>query len=332
MADRYVGVHQNPKGPGDDRPTAAQVIADEQLEGKWRGKVALITGCSSGIGIETARALAQTGATLYLTVCNLDKGKKALGDLYDSERVHLLKMDLESLDSVRSCAAEFSSKSQQLNTLILNAGVMATPEGRTKDGFETQFGTNHLAHFLFFNLLKDLLIKSSTSEHNSRVVILSSIAHRFGEVRFENLNLENGAYDPNIAYSQSKTANLWTANEIERRCGGQGLHAWSVQPGGIATNLMQHLSEEQVSGISKDEHLSKIFKSPEQGAATTVWAATAAALEGKGGKYLEDCQIIPAWEPSQGTWGPGYGPHAYDPEKEARLWDVSMKPTGLGNC
>jgi NAD(P)-dependent dehydrogenase (short-subunit alcohol dehydrogenase family) len=165
------------------------------------------------------------------------------------------------------------------------------------DGFETQFGTNHLSHFLLFNLLKPALLASSTPEFSSRVIILSSIAHRSAEVNFDDLNLD-GKYNSWVAYGQSKTANLWTANEIERRYGTKGLHAWSVQPGGVATGLMQHMSEEGIAATTKDETLLKIFKNPEQGAATTMWGAVAKALEGQRGKYLKDCQIAKAWSPS----------------------------------
>lgn len=130
-------------------------------------------------------------------------------------------------------------------------------------------------------------------------------------------------------YAQSKTANLWTANEIERRYGAQGIHAWSVQPGAVQTDLMRHLSSDAQQGLETDSYLSKIMKNPEQGAATSIWAATAAALEGKGGKYLENCQIVPAWEPSFGQWGPGYAPNAYDTDKAKKLWEKSVDWVGL---
>ncbi|KAI3579443.1 glycoside hydrolase superfamily, partial [Fusarium oxysporum f. sp. albedinis] len=324
MADRYVTIHESPNGPGDSRPTAIQIIKDEGLEGKLSDQTVFITGCSAGIGIETAKALHLTGATLYLTARDLEKAKSALGDLAEDERVHLLELDLESLESVRSCAAKFLSESPKLNILICNAGVMCTPEGRTKEGFETQFGTNHLAHFLLLQLLQPALAKGATSDRASRVIMLSSLAHRFGEVDFDNVNME-GCYDPNKAYSQSKTANLWTANEIERRYASEGIHAWSVQPGGVLTDLGRHLSEEQKSGLAVDPYLKTIWKLPDQGAATSVWAAVAQALEGQGGKYLEDCQIVGKWDPSTPLYARGYGEHACDTEKAARLWNKSLE-------
>jgi NAD(P)-dependent dehydrogenase (short-subunit alcohol dehydrogenase family) len=328
MADRYVKAHESPKGPGDSRPTALQIIQDEGLEGRLSGKIAFITGSSAGIGVETARALYAAGATLYLTARNLEKAKKALGEIVSSNRVHLLELELESLASVRACAATFLSVSRVLNILICNAGVMTPPEGRTKDGFETQFGTNHVAHFLLINLLMPALLAGANSERSSRVVILSSVAHRFGKVNFDNINF-NGCYDPMSTYAQSKTANLWTANEIERRYGSQGVHAWSVQPGAVLTDLVRHMPEDQQSRLTTDPYLATIFKYPDQGAATSVWAATSAALEGKGGRYLEDCQIAERWEPSIGMWGPGYGEHAYDVENAKNLWEKSLEWAGL---
>ncbi|KAF5004294.1 hypothetical protein FDECE_9204 [Fusarium decemcellulare] len=329
MADRYVAVHQAASGPGDSRPTAIQIIQDEQLQGKLSGLTALITGCSSGIGVESAKALHLAGLTLYLTARNLSKARTALGELVESDRVHLLHLDLESFDSVRACAADFLSQSKTLNILILSAGVMTPPEGRTKDGFETQFGTNHLSHFLLFNLLQPaLLAGASTAQRCSRVVVLSSIAHRFGEVNFDDVNFE-GHYDAMATYAQSKTANLWTANEIERRYGAQGIHAWSVQPGAVQTDLARHMSSEEQQGMASDPFLSKIFKNPQQGASTSIWGATAEALEGKGGKYLEDCQIVPEWTADKGLWGPGYGAHAYDVDKAKKLWEKSIEWVGL---
>ncbi|KFA71782.1 hypothetical protein S40288_07440 [Stachybotrys chartarum IBT 40288] len=327
MASQYAQVHKFPAGPGDARPTGSQIVENEGLEGKWQDKVILITGCSSGLGVETARVMGRTGATLYLTARDLEKAKAALGELAQSDCVHLLQLNLDSLASVRACAAEFASKGSKLNVLIENAGVMMTPEGRTADGFETQFGANHLGHFLLFQLLKPNLLASATPEFNSRVIILSSIAHRSAEVDFENLD-SKGDYNPWMAYGQSKTANVWTANQIERLYGDQGLHAFSVQPGPTGTGLYKHLSEADMAASASDATLGKIFKTVEQGAATSVWGATAAALEGQGGKYLEDCQISKKWESEAGQWAPGHASWAYHADKEAKLWDKSLELVG----
>jgi len=204
-----------------------------------------------------------------------------------SERVHLLELSLNSLENVRACANTFLSQSNTLNIFIANAGVMACPEGRTADGFETQLGTNYLSHFLLFNLLKPTLLASSTPYLPFRAIFVSSVGHRMAEPNFANPNLE-GAYHEWAAYGQSKTASVWTANEINRRYGSKGLNAFSVHPGGIMTDLQRHMSAEALSAF---DGFKSEFKSPEQGAATTIWAATAKALEGDGGKYLEECQI-----------------------------------------
>lgn len=183
-------------GPGDSRPTGLQVIEDEGLVGAMRDKVVLITGVSSGMGPETVRALASTGATIFGTARNLDKAREALGaPLLETGRVHLLFIDQADLSSVRACATEFRKQSGgKLNIMINNAAVMKTPESRTKDGFELHFETNHLSHFLLFYLLKDVLLASSTPDFHSRVVNVSSSGHRISPVRFDNLTLE-GEYD-----------------------------------------------------------------------------------------------------------------------------------------
>ncbi|KAI6082249.1 hypothetical protein F4821DRAFT_218671 [Hypoxylon rubiginosum] len=320
MTSKYAAVHERPNGPGDARPTASQIIDDYGLEGKLSGKVVLITGCSSGIGVDTARAIHRTGATIYVTARNVDKAKKALGSLINSSRIHFLTLDLSSLASVRAAVERFKSESSHLNILIENAGVMASPEGRTVDGFETQFGTNHLGHFLLFYLLKDTLLASSTPEFNSRIILLSSCAHQAASIKFNNLNLD-GEYEPWKAYGQSKTANLWTAREIEKRFGNQGLHSWAVHPGSIATELQRHVSDEQKQKWADDKDAAKIWKSSEQGAATTVLAAVSPELEGKGGSYLEDTQV--AKPPGRGVTG--YADWAYEDEGPVELWEASLR-------
>lgn len=328
MSSRYAAVHQNTKGPGDARPTALEIIKDEGLQGALADKVILITGCSSGIGIETAKALNATGAKLFLGVRDTAKGQAALSDILKPGHVELLKMDLNSLSSVRSAASEFLAKSPTLNILINNAGVMATPEGRTADGFETQFGTNHLAHFLLFQLLKPALLSSSTPSFHSRVVCLSSSGHRAGGIRFEDYKFEQRDYNPHLAYGQSKTANIYMANEIERRYGAKGLHGLSVMPGGIATGLQVHIAEMMTAAMAM-ESVRNHMKSPEQGAATTVYAALSKEWEGRGGRYLEHCQEAKLAEESGNPMAPGYHPRAYDEEGEKRLWRDSLGFVGM---
>jgi NAD(P)-dependent dehydrogenase (short-subunit alcohol dehydrogenase family) len=226
-------------------------------------------------------------------------------------------------------------RSKQLNILILNAGIMACPDSRTKDGFETQFGTNHLGHFLLFELLKETLLASSTPAFNSRVVSLSSSGHRQSPILFDDLDLSKGGYEPFKAYGQSKTANIYLANEIERRYGSQGLHATSVMPGGIFTELARHVvitDPAFVERLMKSDVVKKVMKNAEQGAATTVCAAIGKEWEGKGGKYLEDCRVAPATDPSNTVpMAPGYADHAYDEAAAQKLWDVSLQLVGLEN-
>ncbi|KAI0514781.1 hypothetical protein F5B22DRAFT_215737 [Xylaria bambusicola] len=330
MEGRYREAHKNPKGPGDARPTALQIIKDEEREGSLSDKVVFITGCSSGLGVETARALKATGATLFLTARNLEKARTALGGILDGGRVHLLKLDLESLASVRTCAEEFLSRSQTLNILIANAGVRLVPEGRTKDGFEVHLATNHLSHFLLFELLKPTLLHSSSPEFHSRVVSVSSTAHRTAPLNFDDLNFEKRKYNGVAAYGQSKLANVYMANEIERRYGAQGLHGWSIHPGGIRTGLQRPNMRDYLVVLKNGPiHSLMYMQNTEQGAATSTWAAVSRDLEGKGGKYLEECQVSQGLVEGGDVVGPGRAPWAYHEEDAKKLYDVSLKLVGL---
>lgn len=329
---RYAEAHLDPAGPGDARPTALQIINDEMAEGKLAGKVVAITGTSSGIGIETARALSLTGARLLLTARNLNKAKSALDGILEPGRVELVEMDNTSLSSVRAAAKAILQKSGgQVNILVNNAGIMALPKlEHTTDGFEMQFGVNHVAHFLFFELLKPALLASASPEFSSRVVNVSSSAHHVTSINGPgNYNFENTEYNDWVAYGQSKTANIYMANEIERRYGSRGLHATSLHPGMIATGLGQHLDPAMVEAFTKDESVYKTAKSPEQGAATTVWAAIGQEWEKKGGEYLADCRKTARGNDNHEIGGVGFAGHAYDPEKEAQLWKDSLKMVGL---
>ncbi|CAM6092281.1 unnamed protein product [Calypogeia fissa] len=201
---------------------------------------------------------------------------------------------------------------------------------RTADGFEAQFATNHLGHFLLFNLLKDALLDSSTPEFNSRVVMVSSVAHRMGGIRFHDPNFhEENSYNPWLAYAQSKTANIYMSSYIERHFGHEGLHANAVMPGGIWTPLSRHLDRSAVANMKADAELIKAIKSPEQGAATTVWAAVAKEWEGKGGHYLEGCQVAELVVEDPKQTDPGFAKHAFDEQAEDRLWVESEKMVGL---
>ena len=330
---KWAAVHQTPAGPGDARPTALAIIADEQLLNQWHDKTVLITGASSGIGLEIARAMFSTGAHVFIAVRDVEKGGKAAEDIQHSlpdsnGHIDVLQLDLDSLQSVRDCAAAYLSHSPKLNVLICNAGVMATPAGTTKDGFETQFGTNHLAHFLLFQLLKDALLAASTPSFNSRVVMLSSSTHASSPILFDDYNLKQRGYHPVIAYAQSKTANIYTANEIDRRYGPYGLHALSAMPGGVRSGLHKHVPVAMMDALLSNTTYANIFKSPAQGAATPVWAATARVWEGRGGRYVEDCHEAVAKVGNDPVHNEGYAAWVYDQEQAARLYDESLAMVG----
>lgn len=330
MAERYIEAHkiENRRGPGDARPTALQIIEDYGRKGTMTDKVFIVTGASAGIGTETGRALAATGGKVFLTVRNLKKGQDACKSFLEPGRVELLEMDNNSLTSVRKTAKEFLSKSDKLNVIVNNAGIMAAPWAKTEDGFESQFGTNHLAHFLFFNLLKDTLIASSTTDFHSRVVNVSSMGHLNCDVFRGDYNFEREEYTPWKGYGQSKTANVHMANEIENQYGTLGLHGLSLHPGGIWTNLQMHVDPEQLKQWKSAPGVDNLVKSEEQGAATSVLAAVGKDFEGVGRVYLADCAIEPAKADAK-EGQDGYATWAFDKEKEAKLWEDSLKMVGL---
>jgi NAD(P)-dependent dehydrogenase (short-subunit alcohol dehydrogenase family) len=209
---------------------------------------------------------------------------------------------------------------------------MAVPESTTKDGFETQFGVNHLAHFLLFQLLKPALLAGSTPEFASRVIAVSSLAHRYYEPTLTDMQLrEPGAYDPNRAYGHSKTANIWFANYIDRHYASAGLHALSLHPGVVWTGITRHLPENEIEAMKETfPGLQKYMKSPAQGAATTVWAAVGKCWEGKGGVYLEDCQVAPPVpERTREILDWGYAEWSYDIESEEKVWEMSNELVGF---
>jgi NAD(P)-dependent dehydrogenase (short-subunit alcohol dehydrogenase family) len=340
--DRYHQSWINRTGPGDARPTALQVVKDEDLVGKLGNLVVVVTGCSSGIGIETVRAIHATGATVFATA----RKPAALAEVVtkieneDSNKapIHQIIMDLESFDSVRKAAAEILEKSGgKVNIIINNAGVMATPAGKTKDGWETQFGTNHLAHYLLFQLLKPALLASSTPEFNSRVVNVSSIGHRYGPVHLGDYNFEKpgNEYTPWLGYGQSKTANIWMASEITRRYGSKGLWGISLHPGGIMTPLAKHLDASVLDRWSAPD-TQKYMKSPEQGAATQTIAAIGREFEGRGVFWLSNCEEYGPVSDDVAAAGPaaalgidGYHPHAKDEAGAKQLWVDSAKIVGV---
>ncbi|KAI1270273.1 NAD(P)-binding protein [Xylariaceae sp. FL1019] len=330
----YASQHESPQGPGDSRPTALQIIEDQNLVGdpSWAQRVVLITGCSpGGLGPDTAKAMHATGADVYIAVRDLAKGKQVAEEIMSDGKpgkVEVIELDLASLKSVRAGASEFLRRSGgKLNILINNAGIMACPEGKTEDGFETQFGTNHLGHFLLFQLLKDALLASATPSFNSRVIVLASGAHRNGEIDFDDLNFEKTDYVPIVGYRNSKLANVLFANELDRRFKSRNLRAFSVHPGGILTPLAKHIGS--LDYIYEDKTMYANMKNLAQGAATTVWAAVAKELEGKGGLYLDE--VSEGWlTPEDAAYYlGGYAPQAFDPPTEGKLWEISLQLVGL---
>ncbi|RGP60879.1 ww domain-containing oxidoreductase [Fusarium sporotrichioides] len=325
---RYTEAHAEPKGPGDARPTAMQIIKDEAVEGTLKGQFIVITGVSSGLGIETTRALASTGAFLFLTARDIPKAQTALAGVFDPSCMEIIQMDQTSFESIRTAAAAILTKTSKVHLLVNNAGVMSIPDRRlTADGHELQFGTNHLSHFLFYKLLEPALL-ASASNIPSRVVNLSSSGHNFYALNdSDNYDFQKGGYDPQVAYAQSKTANIYMANEIERRHGSQGLHGFSLHPGIISTGLARHMPPDAFAGM---EWIYPIMKNVEQGAATTVWAAVSKDLDNKGGLYLSECSVAkPHEEGKDKISSSGYAPHAYDVEAAKKLWNDSLKLVGL---
>ncbi|AEO66359.1 7152f44b-58f7-428c-9c45-366884488dc1 [Thermothielavioides terrestris] len=332
-SSRYAAAHLDPQGAGDARPTALQIIQDESVEGKLAGKVIVIAGATSGIGLETARALKATGATLLLTARNLAKAHKNLAGILEPGVVSLVEMDLDSFRSIRTGAERILSTTKgQVNILINSAGVMGLQSRTlTEDGIEAHFSSNYLGFFLLFQLLKRALLASATPAFHSRVVVVSSSAHRAAAAlpASDNYNFEKGGYSHEAAYNNAKLAAVYLANKIEREYGAQGLHATSLHPGAIHTDIGRHMPPEFVQGLMSDPGIRKILKSAEQGAATTVWAAVGKEWEGKGGRYLEDVKEAERGEDDGQAFGVGWVKQTYDAEEEDRLWRDSLRMVGL---
>ncbi|KAH6603230.1 short-chain dehydrogenase [Trichoderma cornu-damae] len=330
----YANEHRDTHGPGDARPTALKIVRDQGLDGRLSGKVVLVTGGTSGIGFETVRALHATGADVYFTGRDAKVGKQAEEQLRRDAKpgkLEYVEMSLDSLRSTREFAVDFLARtSGKLNILICNAGIRGYPKGKTQDGFELHFGTNHLGHFALFQALKDALISSSTPSFHSRVVCLTAMGHRQSGIRFDDINLDReGEYDPLLAYAQSKTANIYMAMEIERRFGASGVHGLAVHPGMIAGTRLNRLTPESQLRALVNPIIEARLKSAEQGAATTVWAAVARDWDAKGGVYLEDCYQSELWVEGMMPLSPGHAAHIHDAESAARLWDVSLTMVGL---
>jgi NAD(P)-dependent dehydrogenase (short-subunit alcohol dehydrogenase family) len=298
--------------------TAAEVARGIDLAGKR----AVVTGGASGIGVETARALASAGAEVVLAVRDVAAGSRVAADITrttTNPRVSVWHLDLADLASVRAFVSAWAGP---LHILVHNAGVMACPEQHTRDGWELQFATNHLGHFALATGLRSAL----AAARGARVVAVSSLAHIYSPVVFEDIHFQNRPYDPWSAYGQSKTANSLFAVAATARWRDDGITANALHPGSIRTALQRHVSAEDLErrrAAAGTQHLE--FKTVEQGAATSVLLATYPQLEGVGGRYFEDCNEALPHEAGVPT---GVAPWALDPEAASRLWSVSEQAVG----
>lgn len=299
---------------------------DEVLGGMdLTGRRVLVTGAGGGLGLETCRALAVRGAEIVGTARDLEKARAAaaavMGDFSGS--VELVNMDLASLHIVRHCAESLLSTGEPFDVVVCNAGVMAIPEGKTEDGFETQFGVNHLGHFLLVNLIAPLL------RSGSRVIVLSSMAHRQADIDLDDPNFERKPYDPWVSYGASKTANVLFAVELDKRLQSRGIRAASVHPGVITdTSLSRYLPEEEFAAyLNSDRDIHQRNKSIPEGAATTVWSAFVAPADDVGGRYCQDTQVS-LTNDSDAVSSAGPRAYAMDAARAAELWKLSERLVG----
>ncbi len=316
----------------------ATSTTDEVLEGvDLSGKRILVTGVSAGLGVETARALASHGAQVVGAARDLAKARGATGQVRaDAKKgggLELVQLDLASLASVRACADALLAAGKPFDLVIANAGVMACPFGKTADGFETQFGTNHLGHFVLVNRIASLL------KPGSRLVNLASSGHRFADVDLEDPNFEHTPYVEFVAYGRSKTANVLFAVEFDRRHKANGTRATAVHPGGIQTELGRYAYsnpddlQKRVDQINA-EHAAAgkppfKLKTIPQGAATSVWAGVVAPAGDVGGRYCENCHVAELLEGKDtSAVSEGVRPYALDPERAKALWAKSEEMVG----
>jgi NAD(P)-dependent dehydrogenase (short-subunit alcohol dehydrogenase family) len=316
----------------------ATSTTDEVLEGTdLSGKRVLVTGVSAGLGVETARALARHGARVVGAARDLAKAELATAQVRADAKagggsLELVEIDLASLASVRGCADALVSRNEMFDLVIANAGVMATPFGHTADGFETQFGTNHLGHFLLVNRIAPLM------RPDARLVSLSSSGHRYGDVDLNDPNFERTPYEPFVGYGRSKTANILFAVEFDRRHRSRGIRATAVHPGGIQTELGRHLDPGWIPGMIEQMNRDLAaegkppfqFKTIPQGAATSVWAGVVAQADEVGGRYCENCHVgvIVPDDRKISAISEGVRGYALDPERAEALWVKSEELVG----
>ena len=316
----------------------ATTTTEDVLNGiDLRGKRILVTGVSAGLGVETARSLTAHGAHVVGTARDLAKGKTATAQVQNDAavkegRLELVELDLASLKSVRACADRLIKRGEPFDVVIANAGVMATPFGHTADGFEMQFGTNHLGHFVLVNRISGLI------RSGGRLINLSSAGHRFSNVDIQDPNFERTPYDPFVAYGRSKTANILFAVAFDIRHRGRGIRAAAVHPGVIRTELGRHVDAGSLKKMveTMNQQLAAEGKPPfewktiPQGAATSVWAAVVAPAEEIGGRYCENChvgRIVPDTVTISGV-SEGVRGYALDPNNAEALWKKSEELVG----
>jgi NAD(P)-dependent dehydrogenase (short-subunit alcohol dehydrogenase family) len=336
-----IGTRRPTAGSKEKRMTnviGATSTTEDVLSGvNLQGKRILVTGVSAGLGVETARSLAACGAQVVGAVRDLTKAEAATAQVRTDAAVHggsfaLVELDLASLKSVRACAEGLLAKGEPFDVVIANAGVMAPPFGHTADGFETQFGTNHLGHFVFVNRIAPLI------RAGGRLVNLSSSGHRFANVDLDDPNFERTPYDPFVAYGRSKTANILFAVAFDQRHRERGVRAAAVHPGGIQTELARHMDpgrlQAMVDQISKQlvaEGKEPFqFKTVPQGAATSVWAGVVASASEIGGQYCENCHVgkIVADDVTISAISEGVRGYALDPNNAEALWKRSEELVG----
>ncbi|WP_433045508.1 SDR family NAD(P)-dependent oxidoreductase [Dactylosporangium sp. CS-033363] len=293
--------------------TASEVLAGADLSGKR----AVVTGGGSGIGVETARALANAGAEVTLAVRNTAAAQEFAQEI----KAQVMPLDLADQASVRAFAEAWEGP---LHILVNNAGVMASPLSRTGEGWESQFATNHLGHFA----LAARLLPSLRQAGGARVVAVSSAAHLRSPVVFEDIHFERREYEPWLAYGQSKTANVLFAVEADRRWSGDGIRVNALNPGGIHTNLQRHIDVDELvrTATAANGGVPIRWKTPEQGAATSALLAGSPTVADVGGKYYDDCAEAAPNQPGTRT---GVAAYALDPEAASRLWDVSVAATHI---
>jgi NAD(P)-dependent dehydrogenase (short-subunit alcohol dehydrogenase family) len=315
----------------------ATSTTDEVLAGvNLRGRRILVTGVSAGLGVETARALTAHGAHVVGAARDLVKAKAATEQVRkdaDADRggFEVVELDLANLKSVRACADGLLARREPFDVIIANAGVMATPFGHTLDGFETQFGTNHLGHFVLVNRIAPLL------RTGGRLINLSSAGHRFSNLDLEDPNFERTPYEPFVAYGRSKTANILFAVAFDKRHRDRGVRAAAVHPGGIQTELARHMDQsriqeilDQLDQLAAEGNEPFQWKTIPQGAATSVWAAVVAPADEIGGRYCENCHVgniipdhVTIHVGSEGVRG-----YALDPKNAEALWKKSEELVG----